>query len=63
MLYEVAESLINSIVEGPDYEHAEAQEKTTTRRELNSPGSELEFEQKRADLSKDTYDVTSLYIT
>ena len=53
MLYEVAESLINSIVEGPDYEHAEAQEKTTTRRELNSPGSELEFEQKRADLSKD----------
>ena len=46
MLYEMAESLINSIVGGPDYEHADVQE---IQREL----SEFEFERKRADLSKE----------
>ena len=54
MLYEMAESLINSIVGGPDYEHADVQEKKVLQRgnEIQRELSEFEFERKRADLSK-----------
>ena len=38
MLYEMAESLINSIVGGPDYEHADVQEKIVLQR-----GNEFHF--------------------
>ena len=55
MLYEMAESLINSIVGGPDYEHADVQEKIVLQRgnEIQRELSEFEFERKRADLSKE----------
>ena len=55
MLYEMAESLINSIVGGPDYEHADVQEKIVLQRgnEIQRELSEFEFERKRADSSKE----------
>ena len=55
MLYEMAESVINSIVGGPDYEHADVKEKIILQRgnEIQREWSELEFERKRADLSKE----------
>ena len=45
MLYEMAASLINSIVEGPDYEHAEVQQKIILQRgqEIQREFSEFDF--------------------
>ena len=55
MLYEMAESLINSIVGGPDYEHSDVQEKIVLQRGnvIQRESSEFEFERKCADLSKE----------